>query len=543
MKSIGIDITVNGATIVEVSTDRGGYEVIKGDYIPLNPVDTSNWEIDLAQGLKRFSEEFDMTNTVVVTGLPQTSVSTRNFNFPFNRRLDIQKTLVFELDEELPMGAEDLYGDAKITAQSPGSTSVLAFAAPKEEVHQHIERLQRAGIDPDIISAEGSAFANLFEDWNTGSFLLSPPETVPSPMQMRVFFRHESTLISLFQGRQLVWTRSLSWGEKNVIMALMKAYNYPYQQAADLIPDQTRLLMMKAGGDPSEVRLTEILEHCFAEFVKSLSLSIIDVQDKFQASIGDVILMGSMSRIENLNAYITKTLGITCNVEDFMASAFQPRQIQSVLHFGDRAVMAVGLAIEGLKKPRNPAINLRLGEAAKQNAFWERTWEKWGYAMALACIAFVTYTVYGYFRAQLAVELDTNTYTALQSSASTIAGIRGSQATPEKIEEYINNEKDKQEKIKLFDKVQDIEPAMKVVNAISAQLPSNKEQPYDIRKVDVKNSEVRIEGEALQAATVDQIKRKLESLSANKKVRTLQPSFGPSKGVPFAFGITVKETL
>ena len=38
MKSIGIDITLNGATIVEVSSDRSGYEVTKGDYIHLNPI-------------------------------------------------------------------------------------------------------------------------------------------------------------------------------------------------------------------------------------------------------------------------------------------------------------------------------------------------------------------------------------------------------------------------------------------------------------------------------------------------------------------------
>ena len=111
---------------------------------------------------------------------------------------------------------------------------------------------------------------------------------------MRIFFRHETTLVALFQGRQLVWTRNISWGEKNVIMALMKVYNYPYEQAADLIPSQLRMLMAKADADAGEAHLSEVLEFAFQEFVKNLSLSIIDVQDKFQSPIGDISLMGTV---------------------------------------------------------------------------------------------------------------------------------------------------------------------------------------------------------------------------------------------------------
>jgi general secretion pathway protein L len=303
------------------------------------------------------------------------------------------------------------------------------------------------------------------------------------------------------------------------------------------------MVMLKTGADENEVRMSEILELSFQYFIKNLSLSIIDIQDKFQAPIGDVSLLGALSKVENLNAYITKTLGITCNTEDFMTEVFQPRQIQNISHLGDRAVIAVGLALEGLKRPRNPAVNLRQGEDAKQNAFWQKTWEKWGYTMSLVAVAFVCYTIYGYMREQAAVQLDETTYAALQNSAGAIAGIKGSQATPERIEEYINNEKDKAEKIKLFDKVQDIEPAMKVVNTLSAQFPSNKVQAYDIRKVDVKNSQVRIEGEAQQAATVENLRLQLQNMAAGRKVNKVQTTFGPAKGVPFAFTFNVKETL
>ncbi|MBY0384820.1 pilus assembly protein PilM, partial [bacterium] len=244
MKAIGIDIGKNGAALVEVTADRAGFEVLRAEFYPLNPNDLDNWELDLLQGLKFFKDNFDLENKVVVAGMPQMLVSTRNLSFPFSRRLDILRSLPFELDEELPFGSDDAYFDAKTVAQNASETSVLAFATPQKEVQDLVDLFARVHIDPDLISAEAVAFANLLEDWQNGSFLQSAPEGIPTPLTMRLYIRHDHTLVTLFQQRQMVWARSISWGERNLFLELMKNFNYPYEQAASLIPDQMRLLMM-----------------------------------------------------------------------------------------------------------------------------------------------------------------------------------------------------------------------------------------------------------------------------------------------------------
>ena len=185
MKSLGIDINVNGATLVEVSADRGGFEVVRAEFYPLNPNDVDNWQLDLLQGLKSFSKNYPLEHQTLVVGLPQRLVSVRNLQFPFHRRLDILKSLPFELEEELPFGSDDSYFDAKTVSQNPNETSVLTFATPQKEVSALVEMLSHVQIDPDIISCEGSAFANLIEDWQNGSFLPSAPEAIPTPMVMR----------------------------------------------------------------------------------------------------------------------------------------------------------------------------------------------------------------------------------------------------------------------------------------------------------------------------------------------------------------------
>ena len=543
MLAIGIDISNNGIALAEITMDRAGYEVTRAEFYPLNPNDLDNWELDLLQGLKFLKENFELEKKVLVVGLPQRLVSTRNLSFPFSRRLDILRSLPFELDEELPFGSDYSFFDAKTVSQNPNETAVLVFATPQKEVLQLVELLAKVQVDPDLISAEGAAFANLVEDWQNGSYLQSAPETIPTPMTMRLFVRHDHTLVSIYQQRQLVWTRTVSWGEKNLILELMKTFNYPYDQAASLIPDQMRLLMIMAGASAQELRLSETIEKSLLDFTQQLRMTILDCQDRFHGTIGSAQLSGPMSRIENINAHLTKNVGIPFNSESVIGDLLHPRQVQAVSHMAEQLPIAIGLAVEGLKRPKNPAINLRQGESVKRNQFWEKTWSKWGYSLSLMAIAYVLYTGYGFMREQVAVGLDDVTFQELQKHAGTIANLRGAQATPEGVERFILQEQEKVKNAKVFSKIQDIEPSMKVVNLLSSTLPSNKQTTYDIRKVSVNNSQVSLEGIAEQRNTVDLIRKKLETMSINNKVRTEKTTLTEDKGVAFAFSFTMKGTL
>ncbi|MFW1582039.1 hypothetical protein ACEV7R_23715, partial [Vibrio parahaemolyticus] len=53
------------------------------------------------------------------------------------------------------------------------------------------------------------------------------------------------------------------------------------------------------------------------------------------------------------------------------------------------AGVAIGLAIEGLRRPRNPAVNFLKEEFAVQSKTFEKIWEKWGYTIQLCAAFFV----------------------------------------------------------------------------------------------------------------------------------------------------------
>lgn len=541
MKSIGIDITRSGIAIVEVNADRNFYEIISGDYIVLNPNDESNWELDLIQHLKSLTEMFDFKNSRVCVGLSQSAVSSRNVQFPFTRRLDIMKSLPFELDEELPFNVDDSIVDGKIVAQNSSQTSLLAFAAPKEEVQRWIELFDRVDINPDIVSVEGSAFANLFENWASGSFLPSAPDTIPAPLTVRVLFRHESTLLTAFHDNQMVWARNISWGEKNIVLEIMKNYNYPYEQATQLIPDQVMLQLVDSA-NAEENKMHQTIENPLADFIHTLNLSLIDIKDRFNTQIESVYLLGNISQIPNINAFMTKYIGLSINTETMSQNVFQPRQISKVSAIAENIPIAVGLALEGLKLPKNPAINFRQKEFAKNNQFLADMWSKWGHALTLCAIAYVFFIVYGIVRENIAVNLDTTSSEALTKSAATIANLSGREASASNIAKYLKTEEEKAKNAKVFKKVQDIEPAMKVVSTLSSLLPNNQNNNYDIRRLDVKNSVVIIEGQAASPQTVTLIEKKLAGLATNPNIK-MKSTLTDTKGYVFAFKLTLKETL
>lgn len=540
MKSIGIEITPGGIAVTQLEADRTSYSILNGHFFPLNPADADNWEIDLLQALKEIRTMYNFENSTIVVSMSQSAASVRNLTFPFSKRLDVVRSLPFELEEELPMSVDDGVFDAKTVSVNNNETSVLAFAVRNQEVQKLLEILERVQIDPDIVTVEGSAYANLFENWGSGSFLQSSPESIPGPLKLRFFFRHESTLVALFRGQQMVFVRSIPWGERNLILEIMRQYNYPYEQAESIIPEHTKILVSMAGASAEDIKISSIVEKTLRPFLHEMRLMLIDIEDRFNSPIDSAAVTGRMGNIENIGALFTKYFAIPFNNERIDGEVFTTYQIERVRGPIEKLAIAVGAAIEGFKKPRNPALNLRQGEFAKRNLFLEKIWAKWNHAIILASIVYVGLIIYGFSREQIATSLDDAAFLQLQQTAKTIANIPETKVSPENVQDYLDAEEEKQKNLKVFEQVQDIEPAMKMVEVLSQELPSTKDGSYEIRKVDVKFTTVTIEGEAKQPHTVNLIQKKLAALASDKKAQKVNTTFNKKGGTAFAFRIRVK---
>ena len=86
------------------------------------------------------------------------------FTFPFLERRKILQSLPFELEDVVPFNQSDTIFDCRVIRQKEKSSDVLAFAVPKKYIQEVLMLCEDAGLSPDIVSLDGIALSNLFEN-------------------------------------------------------------------------------------------------------------------------------------------------------------------------------------------------------------------------------------------------------------------------------------------------------------------------------------------------------------------------------------------
>ena len=105
------------------------------------------------------------------------------------------------------------------------------------------------------------------------------------------------------------------------------------------------------------------------------------------------------------------------------------------------AGVAFGLALESLKKPKNPAINLLKGSFARKSQAFKLFTEKWSYTLALAAAIFVGSIIYGIIRDSSSLELTNYSQQNLRYHAKNIAQLKGSKASGRNVKKYVAQQK------------------------------------------------------------------------------------------------------
>lgn len=93
----------------------------------------------------------------VHASFPSDRVVVRPLSLPFKDPAKIRQALPFELEGEVPFGAEEMLA-GYLPAQG---LSVLALAAPKEAVAARLKELRDLGLDPPVLEPEIAALARL----------------------------------------------------------------------------------------------------------------------------------------------------------------------------------------------------------------------------------------------------------------------------------------------------------------------------------------------------------------------------------------------
>lgn len=556
MKVLGIDIGSYSIKIAELNASTKGYSFHRFQEIKLSLDPNADRGLEIIDHLRSLAAHYDPNSTHWVIGLPQHHVSVHHKRFPFRERLKIIKSLPFELEDEIPLDIDDTIYDAKNVEYIGQATDVLAIACPKESIQETLNVAKDGGFDPEIVSVEGLALANLFENWQS-----APPEVSPNvrqideltsvgvttPQESKIILHvgHKRSILLVYRENGLVAVRSLLWGGSEIAEDISKAFGISSYEAMTVLNKKSFVLMNSAGATKEQLLLSKTITGSIDKLMHELKLTLLEVRAAFNLEYQEFALSGGVGQVQNICAYFTQALEIPVNIA-------HPLQKMNNVDFEMStdvecaAPVALGLAIEALKRPRNPAINLRKDEFARENLAFKRFWEQWRVPIQTIAVAFVLFVFYSIVRESIATDLLETIDDKITDVAKSEAQLKGSAATESGVRKFIRTHKKELQLRKDLDQLNTYVSAMDVLAKISEKLPvvlpPQPGQGIDVSHLDINNDLVIIEGR-VQGPLLAQIESAIKNISQPKSVENVSPSANvkPGAGTPFGFRFKIKR--
>lgn len=551
MKVLGVDLGSFSIKVAELETNSKGFVITNVFEFPFSLDASRDRGIQTIEALRSLAEKYDPNNTRWVIGVPQHRMSVLMKRFPFHERAKILRSLAFELEDDIPLDVDDTIFDFKMVEFVGTSADVLAIACPKDAVRETLALSKDCGFDPEIVGAEGIALANVFENWQgmppqVPIALRTPTvtedgQTLQVPVarsRLILHIGHTRSIILVYRDSSLIAIRSLQWGGKDVANALSTTFSVSIFEAIKVLETRSFILMNSAGATQDQIRLSQTVAGQVDFLLKDLRLTLLEVKTSFNLEYSEIELTGGACQIQNLGAYLTQGLEIPANM-NLQSLSRLPSKMTLSTQLEAVAPVAIGLAIEGVKRPRNPPVNLRKIDFVRENLSLKRFWLTWKVPVQIGLSAFTVFLLFSIARDQLASSLNATADDKLTEAAQKAAAIKGAPGTIEgKVRSYIKTQKTVLKNQQELSQLDGYLSAMDILTYLSEKLPGrNPQNPaIDVSLFDLDNDDLVIRGKVANPSATAQIDRALKDLAVPKTLTAL-----PGEPGGFAYKLKVKR--
>ena len=558
MRSVGIDIGTYSIKAVELTAHNKSIQLERFEVFKLNTESHSDRDIEILEILRNIHSQYVMDDDVIyVTGLPTTSVSLHRLSQPPAPRFRLLESLPFILADLTPLNPENSIYDFKILGVHPNGYKILAVAAKKENIEKKINCFKEAHVNPNILSVEGIALNNICEDIykapSKNSDLLDFEDLEEnfegsySEANIKEFasglaildIGHQSSTLLIRDSKGLAEIREISFGGHHLAEFLCNQLGVHYKEALDMLQTQAILEIKQSA---SENELSRILKNSLAHLITDLKMSLLEIKGRYNIHVQTLHLVGGTSLLKNLGPYLTQHLQIVVNpienIRRFPELNFKVEQNNPSNILG-----ALGLALEGLRLPKSPALNLRKKEFAIKNKNLETFSRKWSYTLKLGVVAFLFSIVWGALRYQWATELADVAQDEMKRVGSQTTGLKRAQISPSRIKSFIKSANDHQEIIDQVKSLKDYKQASFYLRQLHKQAPPKSQLGMDINVLEINQKSMLIQGTVVSASQLPKLQEILKSLSQDGQVKeddfVSKDSLKKGKNVSFSYRINI----
>lgn len=538
MKIVGIDIGSYSLKVAEISSQGSNIQIVGFQDYQLSLDPKSDKDIEILEILRKIKDQYrSEPDTIFVGGLPTQMTSIHRLAQPPAPRFKLLESIPYVLADITPFDPEATIHDIKILSSHPNGFDVLAVASKKENVSALLQKFEDAGVDPKILSVSGLSLNNLFEDIFAAPQKISTPidfddelmddedstNEVPvetksfDPAEALLVIGHKSSTLLIRSLGCLIECREISFGGHYLIEALCTEYRIHYKEGANLLKKSGVLILKDKGPSEDLDRLSNTLKKALTPFIKELQISLLEVKSKYKVQTQALGLMGGTSQLRNLGPYLTQNLQIASNtlssLKQFPEMSFKEAQATQL-----SVLVSLGLALEGAKKPRNPAIDFRKKEFSVKNEGLRQFYDKWSYALRLSTLSFVLVLSWSMTRTRWATQLSEAALDKMKTVGAEITGLKKIQINSSRINKYIKSADERVRIVEKLKSIKDYKQASYYLRELHDQAPSNERLKMDIDFLDITTKTLSIRGKVASVAQLLSLEEILKSLSSDKKL-------------------------
>ena len=551
MKTIGIDIGSSQIKVVEINATTRGFQIANYHVLQLKHGGAQDVDLEVIDFLRGIVAKQDLEQTKFILGIRQDKVAVRFRTFPFTEKNKISKTLPLDLEDELPFSVENSVLDFKMIRTRGAEAEILACATPRTNVEKLVSFFRDAGADLDILCPEGVAFSNLIENFDA-PIPAEPPlsatvdlegTTAKREIEVILHLGHTRTLVCAFEKQRLVSVRSLFWGGQNISTAIATKYQLPIPEAQKEMELKAFILNSKQQASFEAKVFSDTISQSVREMTRDLQLSLLEIRTELNCEIKNVQTSGGVSQIQGLGAFLTQMLELPVNKiklwDRFGTTLFEKNETLEA-----RLSVALGLALEGLKKPRNPALNFLRGEFSNKPSRFSTFWEDYGLSVAWGAALVVTLMIWASLRAGYADRLSQASNDALKTQAKKVAGLSNKNANEKGVKKYITEKRKVAVEMENVAKLMKINSALDILKKVSEMSPPSGQIKLDVRRLYIQDQRVWMEGFVRSPLESTLLQNSLKALSVDGKIKKENPSIrGPADKTVFAFTINVDRGI
>ncbi len=425
MVSVGICIGQGRLCIAEL--DLKGGRPRKLSFEELFPENSDSqkelWAL-LSQQLAKIKKRRMGQNLRFCYGIPQSFVTSFLVEFPFKEKFKILKTLPYEIEDKSPFRSNKVFFDARICQiKDKNKSSALCFVTPEEHVQSFIEKSQSLEKSAYLLSCEGSALANLLEFWGRP---LSQPQNTGS---LYIYLGVHNSQWFFYKNGHLQNVSVLDWSAKPIIKEMEKLYKLSEKKAWEEFFKKSFILTSNKNWTKEQVFFSNLIKKHIQLLIPQLDLLKLSLGAEQGLSISSAVLFGPGSAIKNLTAFLTAQVPVRFS------------RLQNLPDFPDfnleshpSSCIALGLALEGLKRSPYSGLNFLRSVKRESFSFYPKKWKKLALVFGLC---FFVWTLYSFVRMRESSKILDKVKVAFVAYGKKIARLPESQVHEESVKSFL----------------------------------------------------------------------------------------------------------